>query len=77
MTIKHIKSLMVGRKTLCYQITFGTNFFSPGREALDDHDCRHEEELLADVEHVLGCAGRHVVNHVLDCRQVALATVDL
>ena len=48
-----------------------------GGEALEDHDGRNEEELLADVEHVLGGAGRHEVDHVLDRRHVTFAAVDL
>ena len=47
------------------------------REALEDHDCRNEEEFLADVEHVLGRASRDEVKDVLDCRHVAFAAVDL
>ena len=48
-----------------------------GREALQDHDGRNEEQLLADVEHELGRAGRHEVDDVLHRRHVALAAVNL
>ena len=49
----------------------------PGREALEDHDGGNKEQLLADVEHELGRAGRHEVDDVLHRRHVAFAAVDL
>jgi hypothetical protein len=57
---------------LCVDVRIGAR-----GQALEDHDGGHEEELLADVEHVLGRSGRHEVQHVLDGRQVAFAAVDL
>ncbi len=50
---------------------------APVGETLEDHDGRNEEQLLADVEHELGGARRHKVDHVLDGRHVALAAIDL
>lgn len=49
----------------------------PGGEALQDHDGRDEEQLLADVEHELGRARRNEVDHVLHSGHVSLAAVDL
>ena len=48
-----------------------------GGETFQNHHSRNKEKLFADVEHVLGCAGRYEVNNVFDRCQVSLSTIDL